>query len=155
MFWKIFQLFAYQQTIKNYLELSLKLIKHSLLNNYDTWEVNKAYYTSPLIYSNHLNTEHLKSEHLTIWTLFCSSLHNILFNALRLIIFFSTAYFCFLSLNCGDYFCPVFKWSGVDFINFLRPIRALRPTFEKLFIGVRHALRRALSFDREKKKKKK
>ena len=38
--------------------------------------------------------------------------------------------------------------SGVDFINFLRPIRALRPTFEKLFIGVRRALRRALSFDR-------
>ena len=38
--------------------------------------------------------------------------------------------------------------TGVDFINFLRPIRALRPTFEKLFIGVRRALRRALSFDR-------
>ena len=37
---------------------------------------------------------------------------------------------------------------GVDFINFLPPIRALRPTFEKLFIGVRRALRRALSFDR-------
>ena len=37
---------------------------------------------------------------------------------------------------------------GVDFINFLRPIRALRPTFEKLFTGVRRALRRAPSFDR-------
>ena len=38
---------------------------------------------------------------------------------------------------------------GVDFINFLRPIRALRPTFEKLFRGVRRTLRRAPNFDRD------
>ena len=38
--------------------------------------------------------------------------------------------------------------AGVDFINFLRPICALRPTFEKLFTGVRRALCRTPSFDR-------
>ena len=37
---------------------------------------------------------------------------------------------------------------GVDFISFLRPIRALRPTFEKLFRGVGRALGRAPNFDR-------
>ena len=41
----------------------------------------------------------------------------------------------------------VFKL-GVDFINFLRPLRALRPTFEKLFRGVGCALRREPNFDR-------
>ena len=38
--------------------------------------------------------------------------------------------------------------AGVDFINFLRPFRALRPTFEKLFRGVGLALRRVPNFDR-------
>ena len=45
---------------------------------------------------------------------------------------------------------PTFKalTPGVDFINFLRPICVLRPTFEKLFRGVGRTLRRAPNFDR-------
>ena len=53
--------------------------------------------------------------------------------------------------KCGkhafNYWCVILR-QGVDFINFLRPIRALHPTFEKLFTGVQRALRRAPNFDR-------
>ena len=63
--------------------------------------------------------------------------------------FFSPFFFSLPSLSS---FTPtlffVLFCLGVDFLNFLRPIRALRPTFEKLFTGVRRALRRAPSFDR-------
>ena len=38
--------------------------------------------------------------------------------------------------------------SGVDSINFLRPIRAPRPTFENLFRGVGRALHGPSNFDR-------
>ena len=43
---------------------------------------------------------------------------------------------------------PILLKPGVDFISFLRPIRALRPTFEKLFRGVWCALRRPPNLDK-------